>query len=459
MKKVVVIGAGMSGLACAWALREKAETVVLEASDRVGGNVITAKQDGFVMDAGPDAWVTTKPEATALARELGLEGEMIGTRPEFRRVYVAWKSRLHPMPEGVVLGVPTRIAPMVTTPLFSILGKARMGLEPFVPSKKWDEGEDESIGAFVERRLGREATDRLAAPLLGGIFAGDAQKLSVRAAFPQFVEQEKKYGSLIRAMRASRKNGHGKPNGKSPGGGSAFLSLRSGMSLFPETLAKGLDVRAKTRAEKITRRGDRWEIATASGPIDCDAIVFAAPPPALAKLLDPLDERAGAIAKDIRCGSSAAVFLGYERGDVEHPLDATGFVVPRSSANKIVACTFVSSKWEGRVPEGRVLLRAFVGGAGRESALDATDAELVATARRELASLMGRLGEPVLSRVFRHVQASPQPEVGHLDRMRSLSERVAALPGVHVIGNGYFGTGIPDCIKQGNAVAAKLVAQ
>jgi len=456
VKKVVVIGAGMSGLACAWALRGKAEVVVLEASDRVGGNVRTASQDGFVMDAGPDAWVTTKPEATALAREIGLDDEMIGTRPEFRRVYVAWKSRLHPMPEGVVLGVPTRITPMVATRLFSLRGKARMGLELFVPPKKWDGDDDESIGAFVERRLGREATDRLAAPLLGGIFAGDAQKLSIRAAFPQFVEQEKKYGSLIRAMRASRKTQKAPSNGKSP---SAFVSLRSGMSLFPETLAKKLDVRTKTRADEIARVGDRWEITTSSsGKIECDAIVFAAPPPALAKLLEPVDERASRIAKDIRCGSSAAVFLAYKRGDVEHPLDATGFVVPRSSKNEIVACTFVTSKWEGRAPKGHVLLRAFVGGAGREAALDATDDALVSIARRELASLMGRLGEPVMSRVFRHVQASPQPEVGHLERMRMLSERLATLPDVHVIGNGYFGTGIPDCIKQGNA-AAKKIAQ
>ena len=227
------------------------------------------------------------------------------------------------------------------------------------------------------------------------------------------------------------------------------------MSLFPETLAKDLDVRTKTRAENIARH-DRWEIATSAGPITCDAIVLAAPPPSLAKLLEPLDERASRVAREIRCGSSAAVFLAYARADVEHPLDATGFVVPRSSANKIVACTFVSSKWEGRAPEGHVLLRAFVGGAGREDALDATDDELVTTARRELAALMGRLGEPILTRVFRHVQASPQPEVGHLDRMRTLSTCLATLPNVHVIGNGYFGTGIPDCIKQANAVAEKI---
>jgi oxygen-dependent protoporphyrinogen oxidase len=449
VKKVVVIGAGMSGLACAWALRGEAEVTVLEASDRVGGNVLTAKQDGFVMDAGPDGWLTTKPAGTALAREIGLANELIGTRPEFRRVYVAWKSRLHPMPEGVVLGVPTKIAPMVATRLFSLRGKARMGLEPLVPRKDWEGDADESIGDFVERRLGREATERLASPLLGGIFAGDARRLSVRAAFPQFVEQEKKYGSLVLAMRAGRK--------RARPGGSAFQSLRSGMSLFPETLAKLLDVRTKTRAQGIARRGDRWEIATSGGPMTCDVIVLAAPPPSLAALLDPIDGDASSVAKEIRCGSSAAVFLGYRRRDVEHPLDATGFVVPRGD-RKIVACTFVGSKWEGRVPEGHVLLRAFVGGAGREAALDADDDALVATARSELAALMGRLGEPVLSRVFRHVQASPQPEVGHLKRMRTLADRLAALPSVHVIGNGYFGTGIPDCIKQANAVAAKIGA-
>lgn len=457
-KRVVVIGAGMSGLACAWALRGRADAIVLDASAWVGGNVKTVHQDGFVMDAGPDAWVTTKPEASALAREAGLEGELIGTRPAFRRVYVAWNGRLHPMPEGIVLGVPTRIAPMVATPLFSLLGKARMALEPLVPAKRWEEGDDESINAFVERRLGREAAARLAGPLLSGIFAGDATRLSVRAAFPQFVEQEKKYGSLIRAMRAARKAAHGpaKPGGSAAP--SAFVSLRPGMSLFPETLASSLDVRLGASAERIARVGDGYEVSTSSsGALRCDAVVLAVPPHVAAKLFGPLDDEAARGAGEIRCGSSAAIFLGYRRADVAHPLDATGFVVPRGQGtHRLVACTFVTSKWESRAPEDHVLLRAFVGGAGREDVLQASDGDLVAMARAELTTLLGRLGEPVLSRVFRHVLASPQPEVGHRARMRKLAHRLEALPGIHLIGNGYDGTGIPDCIKQARLAAAAL---
>lgn len=236
------------------------------------------------------------------------------------------------------------------------------------------------------------------------------------------------------------------------------MSLRSGMSLFPETVAKTLDVRLGVRAERLARASTGWEVATSSGVLACDAVVLAAPPHAAAALLGPLDDEAERILAGVRCGSSAAIFLGYRRSDVDHPLDATGFVVPRGAENKLVACTFVSSKWESRAPEGHVLLRAFVGGAGREAVLEETDDALVAIARRELGTLMGRLGEPVLTRVFRHVRASPQPEVGHLALMRSLEARLDTLPGVKLIGNGYNGTGIPDCIKQGRAAAEGIVS-
>ncbi len=454
MKRVVVIGAGMTGRACAYALRDRADVVVVEGSARVGGNVWTEREGGFVMDAGPDGWLVTKPEATALAREIGVESELVGTIEKNRRVYVAWNSSLHAMPEGVVLGVPTRIAPMISTRLFSMRGKARMAFEPLVARARYDGDDDESVGDFVARRLGREARDRLAAPLLGGIFAGDANALSVRAAFPQLVEQEKKYGSLILAMRATRK-----PSGAKKSS-SAFMSLRSGMSRFPEKLAEKVasfgTVRLNEQALRIARANGEYEIATTRETRRADAIVLATPPPHTAELLRGIDEDAANIADAICCGSSAAIFLGYKRADVSHPLDASGFVVPRTRAQKLVACTFVSSKWEGRAPEGHVLLRAFVGGAGRESVLDANDDALVDVARKELRELLGDLGEPVIARVFRHVRASPQPEVGHLARMRALGDRLRALPDVHIAGNGYYGTGIPDCIKQARAVADRI---
>lgn len=464
--KVVVIGAGMTGLACAHALRDRADVVVLEASSRAGGNVRTEREEGFVMDAGPDGWLVTKPEATALARAIGLEGELIGTTEANRRVYVAWNSTLHAMPEGVVLGVPTRIAPMVSTRLFSLRGKARMAFEPLVPRARYEGDDDESVGDFVARRLGSEARDRLAAPLLGGIFAGDAGSLSVRAAFPQLVEQERKYGSLVRAMRAqmrARKKSANGANGASHKSASAFYSLRSGMSRFPETLAKLVDVRLSVRAESIARARGAYEIATSRETLRADAIVIATPPPHTATLLAALDGELARLAGEIRCGSSAAIFLGYERDAIAHPLDASGFVVPRTAKNKLVACTFVTSKWEGRAPVGRVLLRAFVGGAGRESALDASDGELVDIARSELGELLGRMGDPILARVFRHVRASPQPEVGHLARMRAFDDRLRALPNAYVVGNGYRGTGIPDCVRQAretaDAIAPRVAAR
>ncbi len=464
-KRVVIVGAGMTGLACAWARRrEDVEVIVLEAGSRVGGNIRTIHEGGFVMDAGPDAWIATKPEASALARAVGLEEEIIGTRPDNRRVYVAHGNRLHAMPEGVVLGVPTRIGPMVTTRLFSLRGKARMGLEPLIPRRRGTE--EESVAGFITRRLGREAVERLAGPLLGGIFAGDAERISVDAAFPQLVEQEAKYGSLIVAMRAGL--GRKPSNGSAPKSAakkvdSVFLSLRNGMATFPEALARTLDVRLDARVLRLSRSPDgsydvAFSLKGATEHLRCDAVVMAVSPSVAGPLMEHVDDEIGRLLGGIRCGSSAAVFLAYRRADVAHPLDASGFVVARSRSSNdasasLAAATFVSSKWDHRIPEGHVLLRAFLGGAGREAVLSNDDDALASIARAELGKFLGRLGEPVLTRVFRHERASPQPDVGHTGRMRTLDERLARLPGLYVIGNGYRGTGIPDCIKQANAVA------
>jgi protoporphyrinogen/coproporphyrinogen III oxidase len=450
VSKIVIIGAGMTGLACGYALaKNKAarhEIVVLEGQDRVGGNIRTIQRDGFLMDAGPDAWLASKPEASALAREANV-GEMIGTRPEFRRVYIAYRGRLHAMPEGVVLGVPTRIMPMVMTRLFSLRGKARMALEPFVPR---GDDPDESVAAFLERRLGREMVDRLAGPLLGGIFAGDVHRISVRAAFPQFVEQEQKYGSLVLAMRAGRRK-------QTNAGGSAFVSLREGMSAFPEALARTLDVRLSRHARAIQKKDRGFDILLDGGEtLACDVVVVAVSPAIAATLVEGLDDVASETLDSIRSGSSAAVFLGYRREDVAHPLDATGFVVARTSETDLAAATFVTSKWEGRSPEGHVLFRAFLGGIGRERVLERDDDALVALARKNLSALLGRLGEPVLTHVYRHKNASPQPEIGHIARMKRLEDRLSRLPGLFILGNGYSGNGIPDCIKQSQAVAQMI---
>lgn len=450
--RVVVVGGGISGLACAYRLRDRADVTLLEATGRVGGNLVTERRDGFVLDGGPDSWVAAKPHATKLAKDLGLESELIGTRPETRRVYVAHQGKLYPLPEGLVLGIPTRFGPMVTTRLFSPLAKVRMGLEPLVP-RRGDDAGDEAVWDFIVRRLGHDAAERLAGPLLGGIFAGDPEKLSVRAAFPQLVEMERKYGSLILAMRAARKGaGHAGGAGKS-----AFLSLARGVASLPEALEKALGDRVKKNAEvaSVAREGASWTVRLATGEaFVADHVVLTAPQRALPGIVRGLDAGMAGEVEGIRVGSSATAFLAFRREQVAHALDAVGFIVPRAEKTRVIASTWVSSKWPHRAPEGHVLMRAFFGGIGHEAILDKSDDELVAIAREELPSLMGKLdGAPLFTRVFRWRLASPQPEVGHLDRMKRVHALLERHPGLHVAGNGYDGNGIPDCIKQGEAAA------
>ncbi len=455
--RVVIVGGGITGLACAYRLPKDVDVILLESSDRVGGNLVTERRDGFVIDGGPDSWVAAKPYATKLANDLGLESQLIGTRPETRRVYVAHKGKLRPLPEGLVLGIPSRIGPMVTTSLFSPLGKLRMGLEPFVRKKA--ASADESVEEFFVRRLGRQATERLAGPLLGGIFAGDPSKLSVRAAFPQLLQWEKEHGSLVLAMRASMKQARGK------GKPSAFLSLENGIGSLPEALSSALGdrVRKNCRVARIDKRSEErapWHVTLASGEvIAADRVVLAAPQPALADIVRTLDPDLSTEVDGIRVGSSATVFLAYRRDQIAHALDAVGFIVPRAEQRRVIASTWVSSKWPHRAPEGHALIRAFFGGIGHEDVLDASDADLVAIAREELPPLMGDLrGEPLFARVFRWTKASPQPNVGHLDRMKRIHERLRAHTGLFIAGNGYDGNGIPDCIKQGEAAALAAVS-
>jgi oxygen-dependent protoporphyrinogen oxidase len=461
--KIVILGGGITGLAVAHALLRPAgafDLTLLEREARLGGNVRTLHRDGFVLDGGPDSWVVTKPHATALAKSLGLEPRFIPTKAENRHVYIAWGGRLHPLPEGMVLGIPTEVMPIVKTPLFSWDAKLRMALEPLIPPRAWLGDEDESIGDFVARRLGDEVAERLAGPLLGGIFAGDAGELSVRAAFPQFVEAELRHGSLVRAMRALRA-----ARRASAGEGSAFLSLEGGLGELVDALAakvsKQVNVRTGAGAKRIAaREGGGFLVELESGDVvDADDLVLASPLPVTAGLAHAIDPDLGAKLQAFQAASTATAFLAFDQADVPRPLDATGFLVPRQMRRPILASTWVSSKWAHRAPEGRVLLRVFFGGATGEPILERDDAELLTLARGELRSLMGIRGEPIFGHVFRFNRASPQPKVGHLARVRAVKERLAAWPGLYIAGNGFEGSGIPDCIKFAEAVGAQILAR
>ena len=479
-RRIVVVGGGIAGLSAAHAAlaraREKGVAVtvtVLERSPRFGGNVVTERVDGYVLDAGPDSWVVTKPQASALSRELGLGDQLIGTNPDNRRYYVAWGDKLHAVPEGLVLGVPTRIAPLLRTGLFSWGGKLRMGLEPFVKRRAFEGDDDEAIGDFATRRLGREAAERLVAPLLGGISGGDPSDISMRASFPQLVAIEREHGSLVRGMRAARKArleaartsvgaaGNSGDAGKEP---SAFVSLRDGVAALPDALVArlregGVAMRSSTAVEAIEREGARWIVHVGQGErIDADALLLAVPAHDAMRLLGGVDDGITTALSSVAYGSTATVFLGYRRADVAHPLDGVGFVVPRGAGRPILAGTWVSSKWPGRAPEGHVLLRAFFGGEWGRGVLAESDEGLVAIARAQLGSLMGLDAEPTMTRVFRFDHGSAQMRVGHVAVMRGMRETLARVTqGLLLAGGGYDGVGIPDCVRQGTEAGRAMV--
>jgi oxygen-dependent protoporphyrinogen oxidase len=454
--RVVIVGGGVSGLATAYALGKARAITLLEAQMQLGGNIQTVEQAGFTIDGGPDSWVNAKPAATKLARELGLSEELMPTEPASRRVYVARGGRLVPMPEGLALGVPTRFWPIVTTGVFSFEAKLRMALEPLIPARQADT--DESIAEFFGRRLGDEAVDTLVGPMLGGIYAGDASELSMRATFPQFVAQEKKYGSLVRAMRASRKPA---PEGGPPP--SAFTSIRGGMQRLVEALAVRIDPTADLRIGcpvREVRRADgasAWTVVTEGGEhFSAEDVVFAGPAHIGASALEGLDRDLASALDAIRYTSTATVFFALRREDVQHPLDATGFIVPRSERHSALAGTWVSSKWAHRAPEGHALIRVFFGGAGREDVVNLSDKELVDLGAKELETLMGLVPRPIFTRIFRFRRASPQPTMGHLERVATIRKHAARWPGLHFTGSG-FAIGIPDCVKMAEETAQAVL--
>jgi oxygen-dependent protoporphyrinogen oxidase len=425
---------------------------LLEASDRLGGNIHTDRSDGFVVEAGPDAFVVTRPQALHLCEELGLGSRLIETIPEHRRVYVLRRGKLATMPEGLVLGIPSRIRPFLRSPLLSMSGKLRALRE--VVERSVDAGGDISIGEFLERRFGREMVDVILEPLLGGIYAGDAYRLSLRSTFPDWFKDRGRGASLLRSARAEQKDKRSKGSSASP-----FRSLVSGMGELIEALSRTIGagvIRLRAPVKAVERDGRAYRVLLADGELAADHVVVALPAHLAAAVLSPCD---GELSKElgaIEYVSTATVCVAYERAHIAHPLDASGFLVPKSEGLRITAGTFISSKWPGRAPAGYALLRAFVGGAHDEITPAKDDAELISLVRSELGALLGIQGEPRFAKVFRYPKASPQPLVGHADRVTRIRARIEALPGLYVIGNAYDGVGIPDCVRLAEQTAAQI---
>ncbi len=449
--EVAIVGGGISGLSAAWELHKRRTSfVLLEGTERWGGVIRTETEGGFLFEAGPDSMLAQKPDGLALCRELGLGDRLVPTDMERRRVYVLHRRRLRALPEGMALAVPTRILPFLMSSLFTPWGKLRMGLDLAIRPRR--DGADESVASFLRRRFGQECVDRLGEPLLAGIHAGDPERLSIRATFPRFVELERKHGGLLRGMWAAQRP-------KAPPA-AAFHSLLGGMGelvsallarLPPQALRLGVALRA-------IRSGDNFTLETTAGAVVARSLILAVPPSKAAGLLEPIVPEAGPSLRAVPFASTAAVLLGFRRSDVGHPLDGYGLVVPATEGLRTAALSFASSKLPGRAPEGHVLLRAFVGGIRDPKALDLDDAALLALPQRELQPVLGLRGGPVAARVFRWPETTPQMEVGHLARVAELDARLAAVPGLHMIGAGLRVTGVPDCIAEGRRAAESAAA-
>ena len=447
---VAIVGGGVSGLSAAYELTTRNYScVVLERAPRAGGVILTESVNGFVIDAGPDALLVQKPAAIALSRELGLGDRLVPTNVP-RTAFVLRNGRLHPLPEASVLGFPTRVIPMVKSPLFSVMGKLRMGAEILIPRRR--ESGDESIADFVRRRFGSEAVSYIAEPLLAGIHAGDVERLSMRALFPRLVDAEARSGSVIRALRR---------RGPPPSADGMFRSFVCGLGELVDALTRALPGGTLRLESNVTSlaSGAGFTIGVAGRPaIHARAIVLAVPAYAAAQLLGPIDPDLASACATIRYVSTATAVFAFPRDAVRHPLNGTGFVVPRTEGLAISAAAWITSKWPHRAPEGQALIRGFLGGARDPDLLSKSDGELLSTALAELRPILGIRGEPTLTRLYRWPRSTPQQEVGHLDLMQRIEVNLGRRAGLFISAAGFRGVGIPDCIADARSTAGAVAA-
>lgn len=468
--RIAIIGGGIAGLAAAFELERARKTgteveyTLFEARERLGGSLASETIDGAVLERGPDSFLTEKPAAAELCRELGLGDALIPSNDVARKTYVVVRNRLVALPDGLMFLVPTKLLPTALTPLFSLSTKARMAMELLHPPSN-NGHVDESVAALVERHYGAEAVDRLADPLLSGIYGGDAAQLSARTVLPRLVEMENKYGSLTRGMLAAHRQMRAR-KGPAQASRPLFTALRGGMQQLVDAIVARLDpacVHVSTPVSAIEKDSDGWRVEAGGFIRIYDALIVASQAWAAGALLKAVDPALAEELSAIPYSSSITVNLIYDEKQLGTLPEGFGFLVPPSEGRAMLACTFVHRKFLGRTPPGKAVFRAFLGGMRNEALLSETDAALVAVVRRELREIlgeriMGRAGGPEHTQVSRWRQAMAQYAVGHKERIERINARVAALPGLRLVGNAYDGIGVPDCIRLGRQAARELAA-
>jgi oxygen-dependent protoporphyrinogen oxidase len=461
MTRVAIIGGGISGLTAGFTLEEHRragalEYTLFESSPHLGGVLRTEHIQGCIFEAGPDSFITEKPWAADLCRTLGLGDQLIGSNDADRKTYILVRGRLIAMPDGLMFMVPTKILPTGFSPLFSWTTKLRMAQELFHPPRG-AEG-DESVASLVERHYGAEMVDRLADPLLSGVYGGEAASLSVRAVLPRFAEMERTHGSLGRAMLAARKK---IPRPANKPAAPLFTSLKDGMQQLVETLVPRLNPASlvtNASVESIQGEAGGWNVSAGSNSARFDAVILAVPALAAAKLLSTCSPELSAELAAIGYSSSITVGLGYDR-DVRQSLPpGFGFLVPRSEAKRLLAATFVHNKFPHRAPEDRALLRCFFAGANAENIWQLSDDEIIAIVRTELQQIVGLRAAPLFARVYKWKSAMAQYGVGHLERLDRIERLRQQLPGLALAGNGYRGIGVPDCVRSGQEAAKQATS-
>ena len=472
MPKVIIIGGGIAGLAAAVHLKSGAkaydktiDVLLLEKNNRIGGKILTEKHDNYLVEGGPDSFLPEKVWSVNLARHLGLEPEMLPSNDQFKGTFIYSRGKLHSLPEGVMLMVPTSFWPMAKSHLITWPGKVRMGMEVFVPKRK--ARDDESLASFVTRRLGRECLEKIAEPLVAGIHTSNPDNMSVLATFPRFVQMEQKSGSLIHGMIAAMKSRpHATLSGPPPKPGSPkmtyFMSFRNGMQTLSQACGDHIgrdSIRLNAGVRAVEPKGKGYSVILESGEIlEADHVMLASASYDSLEMVKGFDASLAAKMAVIQWSSSATVSIAFKKEDVRVPLRGFGFIVPRVEGRRINAATYSSIKWSCRAPDDTIMVRVFVGGGHHEELVhELDDAGMVRMVLEELDTVLGLKASPRFSKVYRWYKGMPKYTVGHLEQIAVLDRMLATHPGLHLIGCSYKGIGIGDCVHEAQIAAEKIL--